>query len=637
MPFKSEAQKHLMLAAAHTPGGYGGVPQSVGEKFLAHAKDDYQEMPIDPKGGAKGRAAGILYVTKNRDILLMRRGDGGDYPHTFAVPGGHQEFEETIEEAARREALEETGYEYSGPLEVLHDDGQFKTYLAHIDDKFDVKICDESTGYVWCQIDDAPYPLHPGLDAALKIANIKTELDAARLMSEGVLKSPYKYANVNLLAIRITGTGLAYRSSIGENVWRDPSIYLNDDFLQRCNGLSVIMDHPEDSILNSKEFKSRAIGSIMLPYINGDEVWGIAKVYDQDAMDEIEEGEVSTSPSVVFDQDAGNITLHPENGDPLLIEGVPFLLDHIAIVTKARGSRGVWDKEGPIEGVLLNNTEVSEMSENIEPKADSAGDKLDAILSAIGGLASRVDAMEKNLPASELTMAADKKHRKDEKGGVAEGPAGEIKPDDDDDDDDDMKHHKKDDAKKHRKDDDEEEMKHDDDMKRHKKHRKDDDEMMDDDMRHDDDDDDDMKMKHRKDDDEEMEHMADCQAAADSVYSAFGKSASRPLRGESAMAYRTRLLRGLQAYSDEYKDVNLRSIKDSKLLSLVEKQIFADAMKAAKSPLAYADGQLHEIFETDRRTGRTISKFAGPMSAWLDQFKVPSLRATNFNTQNVKR
>lgn len=33
MPSKSPAQHRLMEAAAHTPGGYGGVPQSVGQDF----------------------------------------------------------------------------------------------------------------------------------------------------------------------------------------------------------------------------------------------------------------------------------------------------------------------------------------------------------------------------------------------------------------------------------------------------------------------------------------------------------------------------------------------------------------------------------------------------------------------------
>jgi coenzyme F420-reducing hydrogenase beta subunit len=33
MPSKTPAQARLMAIAAHTPGGYGGVPQSVGKDF----------------------------------------------------------------------------------------------------------------------------------------------------------------------------------------------------------------------------------------------------------------------------------------------------------------------------------------------------------------------------------------------------------------------------------------------------------------------------------------------------------------------------------------------------------------------------------------------------------------------------
>lgn len=35
MPSKSKAQQRLMRAAAHTPGGFGGVPQKVGREFVA--------------------------------------------------------------------------------------------------------------------------------------------------------------------------------------------------------------------------------------------------------------------------------------------------------------------------------------------------------------------------------------------------------------------------------------------------------------------------------------------------------------------------------------------------------------------------------------------------------------------------
>lgn len=44
MPSKSPAQHRLMEAAAHTKGGFGGVPQSVGKDFVAA-----------DRGGAHGR------------------------------------------------------------------------------------------------------------------------------------------------------------------------------------------------------------------------------------------------------------------------------------------------------------------------------------------------------------------------------------------------------------------------------------------------------------------------------------------------------------------------------------------------------------------------------------------------------
>jgi hypothetical protein len=316
-----------------------------------------------------------------------------------------------------------------------------------------------------------------------------------------------------------------------------------------------------------------------------------------------------------------------------LIEGVPFLLDHIAIVTKARGSKGVWDKGGDPAGVLLTNPEVSDMNETkVEPKADANGVVLAEILKAVnsltanvGGLSARMDAMEKDLPAPPLVAAADKKRKDDDakkdddeeeeeakkddddakKRKDAEGSnphvhgVGEIKPDEDD--------RKDDDAKK---DDDDEDDRKDDDCK------------MDDDE------------EEAKKADEEEEAMADAQAKADSVYAAFGKSASRPLKGEGLMSYRKRMARGLQAYSDAYKEVNLAGIKDAKLLAIAEKQIFADALAAAKSPTMYAADAEIEIHEKDR-AGRVISKFKGGFG-WMEAFKVPSLRVTEFNLNNKR-
>lgn len=52
MPSKSPAQKRLMQAAAHTKGGYGGVPQKVGKEFVKADKVK-QLAKISTKRGSK--------------------------------------------------------------------------------------------------------------------------------------------------------------------------------------------------------------------------------------------------------------------------------------------------------------------------------------------------------------------------------------------------------------------------------------------------------------------------------------------------------------------------------------------------------------------------------------------------------
>lgn len=58
MPSKSQAQARLMAAAAHTPGGYGGVPQSVGKDF--NAADTGKKRSKLPNRVARMRKRGAI-------------------------------------------------------------------------------------------------------------------------------------------------------------------------------------------------------------------------------------------------------------------------------------------------------------------------------------------------------------------------------------------------------------------------------------------------------------------------------------------------------------------------------------------------------------------------------------------------
>lgn len=54
MPSVSKSQQNLMRAAAHTPGGYGGVPMSVGSDFVAADKKAGKRNLPKRKAKARG-------------------------------------------------------------------------------------------------------------------------------------------------------------------------------------------------------------------------------------------------------------------------------------------------------------------------------------------------------------------------------------------------------------------------------------------------------------------------------------------------------------------------------------------------------------------------------------------------------
>lgn len=66
MPSKSPAQHRLMEAAAHTKGGYGGVPQRVGREFVS--ADKGKSMSINIKPSHKGLLHKKLGVPQGKPI-----------------------------------------------------------------------------------------------------------------------------------------------------------------------------------------------------------------------------------------------------------------------------------------------------------------------------------------------------------------------------------------------------------------------------------------------------------------------------------------------------------------------------------------------------------------------------------------
>jgi hypothetical protein len=85
MPSKSESQARLMAAAAHHPGGYGGVPQKVGREFNkadAGTKLLSRAAKDRPKAEKSGETKMARLTAKTRAKIPTSKfaGPGRSYP-----------------------------------------------------------------------------------------------------------------------------------------------------------------------------------------------------------------------------------------------------------------------------------------------------------------------------------------------------------------------------------------------------------------------------------------------------------------------------------------------------------------------------------------------------------------------------
>lgn len=221
------------------------------------------------------------------------------------------------------------------------------------------------------------------------------ETETAQRIRDGLMPSPTKLMNFWLVAIRITGTGLAYRNGLKEHVWRDPKFYLNQNFLNRCNGLPVIILHPESgNAITEDDFSKRIAGMVVLPYIKGGEVWAICRIYNEALINAINAGAVSTSPTIIFLGDTGTDIKNVVDGEDFLIESAPYLIDHVAMVPL-----GVWDKGDVPRGVEV--TEKTEEQKIAEIAAAVTKSVSVPIIEQLDSLNQRLDAYEQAISEGE--------------------------------------------------------------------------------------------------------------------------------------------------------------------------------------------------------------------------------------------
>ncbi len=569
-----------------------------------------QEQGSSASSTALQQAAGVMLLNAGK-FLLIRRAAGDDNGGKWDFPGGGVEDGETPEQAAIRECKEEVGFDIKGPLSQVSRTDKFgadyTTYIANHDGDEDPVLSAEHDSFHWASIDEArSLPLHPGVAELLEIefrsdAAHTSELDVALEIHDGKLESPQKYGNITLFDVRITGTGVSFRQAHNEFVLRKPELYLNDEFLMRCQGLPVILEHPEAASLNSEEFSDRIIGTTLLPYIKGSEVWGIVKIYDDAAAKIMSEHQTSTSPAVVFYDPAANEKMDLGDGKHLLIEGKPSLLDHLAVV-----EHGVWDKGGKPSGVKSGIVPVemtaTTRSDSADPngsskgeinmadlnpeevaKKDAGGEGMGEILSLLKSLDSRMSKLELAETAELAGQASADEVPAKQPGEQIAQPAldnAQASPEI-------AAMSKRVDA---------------------------------------------LEQGIKPMPEEEAAKMADAQAKADSVYSAFGESAPRPMMGESLLAYKKRLAGKMQVHSPRAKSVNIGAIADASVLEMVEATIYADALEVAGKPAAIPAGVLREVSRQDA-TGRKITEFQGDVSAWTAPFKAQTRYLHQINKQ----
>lgn len=382
-------------------------------------------------------------------------------------------------------------------------------------------------------------------------------------ISSGLQPSIVDMDGYHLVDVRVTGTGCAFRNQSGYAI-RVPDDYLNEDFLASCYGLPVIFGHTPE-LLDSKEFEARVAGTLFYPYIKANEVWAVAKIYSQDAIDLIKSG-ISTSPSVVTQE--GNLIELDEG--VILLEGRPLKLDHLALC-----EQGVWDKYQPdnkgikIKGVgetdvidfksgmsvlptqsttnkggnMIDNT-GGMPSDNVIPVKDAViikdsvpfkdevSERLDKIADAIASLAARQDAIESAGIAKKISDIESK---------LGEEPT-----------------------------------------------------------------------------DDESTELADAEKEAEKVAEATSDSVVRPFFRERATAYRQRLYRKYQSNSASFRGVDLSAINDNTALKAIGNAIIDDAIKAANSSEAFHTGQPRK-HTTKTISGQTIVEYHGgsPGAAFL--------------------
>ena len=164
-------------------------------------------------------------------------------------------------------------------------------------------------------------------------------------LANGDVEGPVESFGNWWFVIRVTGTNVAYRPKSDEFVARPADDWLSESMCSKFTGCPIIVQHPENDLLDGPELRGRVVGTVVHCFPRGDELMAIGRIIDQEAGQMMSQGGFDTSPAVRLSDDAKPIEI---DGDKIMIETADKVLfvDHVALCPI-----GVWSKGGPPSGV----------------------------------------------------------------------------------------------------------------------------------------------------------------------------------------------------------------------------------------------------------------------------------------------
>ena len=134
----------------------------------------------------KIKGAGICLTTPQGEALFLLRSPTSNHPGEWDFPGGKSDGNETPEQTAKRETMEEIGGLPYGEMKLMYsiedlEGVDFVTFGMGITRKFTPKLqAEEHTQFKWAPLSSPPQPLHPGVKLMIDMAlGAKTANDMA--------------------------------------------------------------------------------------------------------------------------------------------------------------------------------------------------------------------------------------------------------------------------------------------------------------------------------------------------------------------------------------------------------------------------------------------------------------------------